>query len=47
VPTVRRPGDRYARPLTEFGVDRSTSYVRATAVGALTQTAAVVEKARS
>ncbi|MEH3147441.1 MAG: TonB-dependent siderophore receptor [Methylobacterium frigidaeris] len=30
VPTVRRPGDRYARPLTEFGVDRSTSYVRAT-----------------
>lgn len=30
VPTARRPGDRYARPLTEYGLDRSTSYVRAT-----------------
>ena len=25
VPTVQRPGDRYARPITEFGLDRSTS----------------------
>lgn len=30
VPTVQRPGDRYARPITEYGLDRSTSYARAT-----------------
>ena len=30
VPTGLRPGDRYARPLTEFGLDRATSYARAT-----------------
>lgn len=30
VPTARRPGDRFAKPLTEFGLPRSTSYVRAT-----------------
>lgn len=30
VPTGLRPGDRYARPLTEFGLNRSTSYARAT-----------------
>lgn len=30
VPTARRPGDSVARPLTEFGLDRSTSYVRPT-----------------
>lgn len=30
VPTALRPGDRFARPLTEFGLDRSTSYVRPT-----------------
>ena len=30
VPTARRPGERYAKPLTEFGLPRSTSYVRAT-----------------
>ena len=30
VPTALRPGDRYARPLTEFGLNRATSYVRAT-----------------
>lgn len=30
VPVVLRPGDRYAKPITEFGLDRSTSYARAT-----------------
>ncbi|WP_156387590.1 MULTISPECIES: TonB-dependent receptor [unclassified Methylobacterium] len=30
VPTARRPGDRFARPLTEYGLPRATSYVRAT-----------------
>lgn len=28
VPTARRAGDTVARPLTEFGLDRTTSYVR-------------------
>lgn len=30
VPTALRPGDRYAKPLTEFGLPRNTSYVRTT-----------------
>lgn len=30
VPTALRPGDRYARPLTEYGLDRATTYARAT-----------------